>query len=42
MPNCDVMLDRKTAFDYFRLGLVTGLVDRQALVAWADQEIMRS
>lgn len=41
MPNCDVMLDRKTAFDYFRLGLVTGLIDRQALVQWADREIMR-
>jgi hypothetical protein len=32
----------KDAFGYFRMGLVTGLVDRPALVAWADREILRS
>ncbi|MBN1580402.1 MAG: hypothetical protein JXA89_06840 [Anaerolineae bacterium] len=28
-------------FSYFRMGLVTGLVDKQTLIAWADSEIMR-
>jgi hypothetical protein len=28
-------------FSYFRMGLVTGLVDKQTLIAWADGEVMR-
>jgi hypothetical protein len=28
-------------FSYFRMGLVTGLIDKQTLIAWADDEIMR-
>ena len=35
-------LDHKTAFGYFRLGLVTGLLDKRALVEWADAQIMSS
>ena len=31
----------KDIFGYFRLGLVTGIVQKSALVAWADSEIMR-
>ena len=30
----------KDGFSYFRMGLVTGLVDKSALVAWADHQIM--
>jgi hypothetical protein len=29
----------KDAFGYFRMGLVTGIVDKHALVEWADHEI---
>lgn len=29
----------RSAFSYFRMGLAAGLVDREALVAWADNEI---
>ena len=35
-------LNHKTAFGYFRLGLVTGLLDKRALVTWADAQIMSS
>ncbi len=35
-------LNHKTAFGYFRLGLVTGLLDKRALVKWADVQIMSS
>ena len=38
----DVTIHLKDAFSYFRMGLVTGLVDRPALVDWADSEILRS
>ena len=31
----------KEMFGYFRMGLVTGLVDKAELIAWADREIMR-
>lgn len=30
----------KELFGYFRMGLVTGLVSKEALIAWADQEII--
>jgi hypothetical protein len=30
----------KDLFVFFRLGLVTGLIDRQSVVAWADREIL--
>lgn len=32
----------KDAFGYFRMGLVTGIVEKQALVEWADNEIDRN
>jgi hypothetical protein len=35
-------LDRKGAFGYFRMGLVTGIVEKQELIQWADREIIRS
>ena len=35
-------LDHKTAFGYFRMGLVTGLLDKRAPVVWADEQIMSS
>ena len=31
----------KQAFGYFRMGLVTGILDKQALVEWADQQILQ-
>ena len=34
-------VDHRDAFGYFRMGLVTGLIDKSALVAWADREILR-
>jgi hypothetical protein len=30
----------KEVFGYFRMGLVTGLVDKQELIAWADRQII--
>ncbi len=33
---------KKDMFGYFRMGLVTGLVDKQDLIAWADREILVS
>lgn len=32
----------KDAYSYFRMGLVTGIVDKQSLVEWADNEIIRN
>jgi hypothetical protein len=32
----------KDAYSYFRMGLVTGIVDKQSLVEWADNEIVRN
>ena len=32
----------KDAFSYFRMGLVTGLVDKAALIAWTDHQIMQT
>jgi hypothetical protein len=32
----------RDAFGYFRMGLVTGIVDKHALVQWADCEIARN
>lgn len=32
----------KDAFSFFRMGLVTGLVDIPALVVWADHQLMQS
>lgn len=32
----------KEAFGYFRMGLVTGLVNKQELIDWADQEIVNN
>jgi hypothetical protein len=32
----------RDAFGYFRMGLVTGIVDKDALVDWADREIART
>jgi hypothetical protein len=31
----------KDAYSYFRMGLVTGIVDKQSLVDWADSVIVR-
>jgi hypothetical protein len=36
------MLDKKGAFGYFRMGLVTGMVAKRELIAWADQQIVRT
>ncbi len=33
---------KKEVYRYFRMGLVTGLLDQQAVAAWADQEILQS
>jgi hypothetical protein len=30
----------KAMYNYFRMALVTGLVDREAVIAWADQELL--
>jgi hypothetical protein len=35
------MLDKKSAFGYFRMGLVTGMVEKRELIEWADREIVR-
>lgn len=35
-------LETKDAIGFFRMGLATGLVDKQAVVDWADREIMAS
>ena len=29
-------------FSYFRLGLATGLVEKQAVLAWADQQLLQN
>ena len=34
-------LNDQDVFGYFRLGLATGLVDRGAVIAWADREVLR-
>lgn len=36
------MLDKKSAFGYFRMGLVTGMVEKRELIEWADREIVRT
>lgn len=33
-------LSKRQLFNFFRMGLVTGLVDKESLIAWADREIM--
>lgn len=33
-------LSKRQVFNFFRMGLVTGLVDKPSLIAWADREIM--
>jgi hypothetical protein len=33
-------LTQPVIFTFFRMGLVTGLVDRQAVTAWADRQIL--
>ncbi len=33
-------LSKRQIFNYFRMGLVTGLVDKPTLIAWADRRIM--
>lgn len=35
-------LSTAQVFCYLRMGLVTGLVDKAAMIAWADAEIMRA
>ncbi len=35
-------LSSAQAFCYLRMGLVTGLVDKTGMIAWADAEIMRA
>jgi hypothetical protein len=37
-----VKISEREAFVYFRLGLATGLVERQDVIAWADQAILQS
>lgn len=37
-----VDLPRQVVFGYFRMGLVTGLVDKQTVIDWADNEILKS
>jgi len=32
----------KDVFGYFRMGLVTGIVDKRSVVEWADNEIVRN
>jgi hypothetical protein len=34
-------IPKQEAFGFFRLGLVTGLVDKASCIAWADREIMQ-
>lgn len=33
-------LSKQEMFCYWRMGLVTGILDRQAAIAWADREIL--
>jgi hypothetical protein len=33
---------KKQVLGYYRMGLVTGIVDKGSVVTWADQEIMQS
>jgi len=35
-------LDKNGAFGYFRMGLVTGIVEKRELIEWADREIDRN
>jgi len=37
-----VPLFNKSLFCYFRIGLVTGLLDRQSVIAWADDQIIKN
>jgi len=37
-----VQLFNKSLFCYFRIGPVTGLLDRQSVIAWADEEIIKN
>jgi GNAT superfamily N-acetyltransferase len=35
-------IQHKDVFGFFRMGLVTGIVDKQAVVTWADSEILQT
>ncbi len=35
-----LQLSQTQIFSYLRMGLVTGIVDKEALIAWADQQIL--
>lgn len=37
-----MQLSQPDIFTFFRMGLATGLLDREAVIAWADRKIMES
>jgi hypothetical protein len=37
-----MIISERVAFLYFRLGLVTGIIEQQTVIAWADQVILHS
>lgn len=42
MPEMDPKPTKKQMLGYFRMGLVTGVVEIRSVVEWADHEIMQS